>query len=98
MTTAKADVIHAVFTDQAGVAETAVAADAVAADAAIRTKLVRCAVGTFFAALRTDLRAVGAAPATSHADNIHAEFTYAAIIAEVIFAAYTVTAGAAFGA
>lgn len=75
MTTAKADVIHTVFTDRTGIAEIAVAADAVAADAAVGTKLVRCAVGAFFTAFRADLRAVRAARATADTDIIYAEFT-----------------------
>ena len=75
MTTAKADVIHAVFTDQAGVAETAVAANAVAADSAVGTNLIGCAAGAFFTAFRADLRAVRAARATADTDIIYAEFT-----------------------
>lgn len=98
LTAAETDVIHAVFTDGAGIAEAAFSAHAFTAYAAIGTKLIRGAIGAFFAALRTDFRAVGTALTTSHADIIHARFTDTAVVTEVIFAARAVAAGAAFGA
>lgn len=98
LTAAKADVIHTVFTNRAGIAEIAVAAGAIAAGAAFRTKLVSSAVGAFFAAIFTYVGTVGAACTAARANSIHAEFTERAGIAEVIITAYTVTAGAAFRA
>jgi len=74
------------------------AAGAVAADAAVETELIVCAVGALFTAFLTDyLDTVGAALTAADADILHTEFTDTAVVAEVVFAADTLPAGAAFG-
>ena len=95
---AVADYFGTVLAKLAIVAEVTLAAGTVTADTAFGAQLIEGAVGTFFAAfLAYHVDTVGAALTAAHADIIHAEFTDTAVVTEVIFAADTVTAGAASG-
>lgn len=85
---AVADLLHAVFAEQAVRAIIALSTDAVKADVALGAKLSLRAVGAFFTALRTDVGTIGASVAVV-ADLIHAHFTQAAFLAVIPFTAAT---------
>ena len=73
-------------------------AGTVTADTAFDAQFIRCAVGTLFSAFLADhIGTVGAPLTAAYADKIHAVFTNTAVVAEVVFTAYTVTADTAFG-
>lgn len=91
-----ADIIHAEFTNTAGVTEVTVSAHTVTAGTALGTQLIRCAIRAFFVALLADHLSALIASVSAYTQIFNAVDTFAAFGAK--FAAGTVKTTFTLGA
>jgi len=96
LTATNADIIHAEFTDRAGITEITLTAYTVTADAAFDAQLIRGAVGAFFVAVFADHLGTLIASVSANAKVLYAFDTFAAFGTKI--AACTFKTGLALAA